>query len=160
MPRRAESLAASREDLPCRPRVYAAHPKACYGTAHAASCVARLAELLPGAEIVDPETLRWRTEDQWRRSWPRVLGGLSSFVVFAGTDGTIGAGCIRELTDALVRHIPIAGFHEGSLRTIEGIELLPIPFRSARSTALLLLADPIDPDKFVPNGEPQERTFP
>jgi hypothetical protein len=89
-----------------------------------------------------------------------VLGGLSSFVVFAGTDGTIGAGCIRELTDALVRHIPIAGFHEGSLRTIEGIELLPIPFRSARSTALLLLADPINPDKFVPSGEPQERTFP
>jgi hypothetical protein len=89
-----------------------------------------------------------------------VLGGLSSFVVFAGTDGTIGAGCIRELTDALVRHIPIAGFHEGGLRTIAGLESLPIPFRSARSTALLLLADPIDPDNFAPSGEPQERTFP
>jgi hypothetical protein len=103
---------------------------------------------------VDPETLRWRTEDQWRRSWPRVLGGLSLFVVFAGTDGTIGAGCIRELTDALVRHIPIAGLHDGALRTIDGLKLMPIPFRSARSTALLLLADPIDPEKFAPSSEP------
>jgi hypothetical protein len=160
MPRRAGSLAPPKQDLPRRPRVYAAHPKTCYGTDHAARHLGRLAELLPEADIVDPETLRWRTEEQWRRSWPKVLAGLSSFVVFAGTDGTIGAGCIRELTDALVRHIPIAGFHEGGLRTIEGIELLPIPFRSARSTALLLLADPIDPDNFVPSGEPQERTFP
>jgi len=159
MPRRARSLAPPKQDLPRRPRVYAAHPKSCYGTTHAASQLACLAELLPGAEIVDPETLRWRTEEQWRRSWPKVLGGLSSFVVFAGTDGTIGAGCIRELTDALVRNVPIAGFHEGSLRTIEGIELLPVPFRSARSTALLLLADPIDPGKFAPSGEPQERTY-
>jgi hypothetical protein len=108
---------------------------------------------------MDPEALGWRTEEHWRRLWPKVLGGLSSFVVFAGTDGTIGAGCIRELTDAVVRNIPIAGFYEGSLRTIEGIELLPIPFRSARSTALLLLADPINPATFAPIGEPEERTY-
>jgi hypothetical protein len=121
--------------------------------------IARLAELLPDAEIVDPETLRWRTEEQWRKSWPKVLSGLSSFVVFAGLDGTIGAGCIRELTDAVMRYLPIAGLYNGVLCAIEGIELLPIPFRSARSTALLRLADPIDPDKFVPSGEPQERTY-
>jgi hypothetical protein len=142
------------------PRVYAAHPKACYGTDHAARHLARLAELLPEVDIVDPETLGWRTEEQWRRSWPKVLARLSSFVVFAGTDGTIGTGCIRELTDALVRHLPIAGFHDGSLRTIDGIELLTIPFRSARSTALLLLADQIDPATFARGSEPQERTFP
>ena len=85
MPRRARSLAPPRQDLPPRPRVYAAHPKACYGTDHAARHIARLAELLPDAEIVDPEVLGWRTDDQWRRSWPKVLGRLSSFVVFAGT---------------------------------------------------------------------------
>lgn len=157
---RAGSLVASRQDPPRRPRVYAAHPKSCYGTEHAAQHLARLAELLSQAEIIDPETMRWRTEEQWRRSWPKILAGLSSFVVFAGVDGTIGAGCIRELTDAVVRHIPIAGFNDGNLRTIEGIELLPIPFRSARSTALLLLADQIDPVTFAPGGEPQERTFP
>jgi hypothetical protein len=159
MPRRAGSLAPPKQDLPRRPRVYAAHPKACYGTAHAASCVACLAELLPRAEIVDPEALRWRTEEQWRRSWPKVLGGLSSFVVFAGTDGTIGAGCIRELTDAAVRNLPIAGFHDGALRTIDGLKLMPVLFRSARTTARLLLADPIDPATFVPSGEPRERTY-
>jgi hypothetical protein len=140
--------------------VYAAHPKACYGTDHAARHIACLAELLPEAEIVDPEVLGWRTEEEWRRSWPKVLGGLSSFVVFAGFDGTIGAGCIRELTDAIVRYLPIAGFHDGALRTIDGLELLPIPFRSARRTALLLLADPIDPATFARGSEPQERTFP
>jgi hypothetical protein len=144
---------------PVRPRVYAAHPKACYGTAYAATCLARLGELLPAAEIVDPEALGWRTEAQWRLSWPKVLGGLSSFVVFAGIDGTIGAGCIRELTDAVARYLPIAGFHDGALRTIVGLELMPIPFRSPRSTARLLLADPIDPATFVPSGEPRERTY-
>jgi hypothetical protein len=159
MPCRAGPLALTKRDLSPRPRVYAAHPKACYGTDHAARHIAHLAELLPNAEVVDPEALGWRTEEQWRRSWPKVLGGLSLFVVFAGLDGTIGAGCIRELTDAVVRNLPVAGFHEGSLRTIDGLELLPVPFRSARSTALLLLADPIDPAWFAPSGESQERTY-
>jgi hypothetical protein len=137
--------------------VYAAHPITCYGTEHATGHLARLAELLPYAEIVDPETFVWRTHDQWRRSWPSVLDGLAGLVVFAALDGTVGAGCIRELTDAVATYLPIASFHDGALREIDGLEFLPVLCRSPRRTARLLFADPIDPTEFVA-GEPRERT--
>jgi hypothetical protein len=133
-----------------RPRIYAAHPIASYGTRHETTCRCQLGLLFPGVDVFDPSG-RYGTHDGWRRAWPRVLASLSGLVVFPAEDGTIGTGCLRELTDAITWRLPIAGLADGALHEIEGVELLPMPRRSARFAGRLLLAGQIEPDAFVPS---------
>lgn len=94
---------------PERPRVYCAHPITSYGTEHEAACLAALANLLPSAELINPFG-RYRTNRGWRRSWPRRLTTLSSVVVFGEEDGSIGVGCLREVTDAILWRLRVVGF--------------------------------------------------
>lgn len=139
-------------------RVYAAHPVTSYGTEHEARSLAALRALLPDCEIYDPAG-RYRREHGWRRAWPGVLASLSGLVVFGAKDGTIGTGCLRELTDALAWGLPVAGLDGDVLKVIGGVQLLPVPWRTARHVGRLVLGDPVEPRDFLVL-EPNDRTAP
>ncbi len=60
--------------------------------------------------------------------------------MFGAEDGTIGAGCIRELADAIALGIPVAGFEiRGGLREISGFDLIETGRRNLRRAATLRL---------------------
>lgn len=120
-----------------RPRIYAAHPQTSYGTPQEAGCLDALARQLPGAEIVDPSRL-YSTDAGWLADWPKMLGSLSGLVVFADAGATIGAGCWREIGDALARRLPVAVLEGRLLRELAGIELLPVGSRSPRRVGFLV----------------------
>jgi len=108
-----------------RPRVYACHPMTCYGTEHERVCLDALAGLLRGVEIIDPAT-RYRTNAGWLRAWPRLLSTLSGLVVFADETGTVGAGCLREVADAVAAGLPVA-YLDDDHRLCELVALDMIP---------------------------------
>jgi len=133
-----------------RPRVYAAHPVSCYRTDHEARCLAALRGLLPHCDLYDPAD-RCRNAAAWQRAWPRVLRTLSGLVVFAAEDDTIGAGCLRELGDALACGLPALAVHRGTLHEIDGVRLLALPWRSTRHLASLLLGPAFEPSPLFPS---------
>lgn len=96
------------------PHVYVAHPVVSYGTPEEARALARLAELLPGCELVDPAGMFADGKD-WLRRWPKLLANLDGLVLVPAKDGTIGAGCWRELGDAWAARLPVAMLHRRQL---------------------------------------------
>jgi hypothetical protein len=134
-----------------RLRVYVAHPVVTYGTASERERLETLQRLLPKIEIYDPAG-RYYSNAGWRRAWPRVLSTLSGLVVFGSPDGTIGAGCMRELLDAVVWRIPIAGLEEGMLREIEMFRFLESRRLTACRIGRLVLGDRIGPADFLADG--------
>jgi hypothetical protein len=124
-----------------RPRVYCGHPIVSYRTEHEAACLAGISELLPGVELFNPEG-RYSTDASWRRAWPQVLASLSGLVVFASEGGTIGVGCLAELTDALAWDLPVAALDAGRLFEIEGVQFLDPRGRSARHVGRLVIGEP------------------
>ncbi len=116
-----------------RPRVYCAHPMTSYGTAHEAACLGALADLVPGAELVDPAATFTSSAD-WLERWPAMLTTLDALALFADEDGTIGAGCLREVADAIVVGVPIVCLDPCfGLCELAGIDFLPL--RSPARTA-------------------------
>jgi hypothetical protein len=121
-----------------------------HGTPYAAECLDALAGLLPGARLIDPTTI-FASDMEWLRSWPRLVRTLGGFVMFGAADGTIGAGCIRELADAIAFGVPTAGFDFGrGLREISGFDLIEVGSRSARRTATLRLGRCLEPAAWNP----------
>jgi hypothetical protein len=132
--------------MTARSPVYVAHPMTAYGTPHAAACLDALAGLLLGARLIDPATI-FASDVEWLASWPRLVRTLGGFVMFGAEAGTIGAGCIRELADAIAFGVPIAGFDLGrrGLRQISGFDLIEVGRLSARRTATLQLGRCVEP---------------
>jgi hypothetical protein len=136
-----------------RARVYAAHPVTSYGTEHERACLDTLAALLPGSEIIDPAG-RYHTNAGWLRAWPRLLSTLDAVVVFADEDGTVGAGCLREITDAIVAGLPVAYLDDNRrLCELVALDMIPTDLRSRARAAwpvaggrvaqpMFLMADP------------------
>lgn len=146
-------LAAPRPATPrlaVRPRVYATHPMTSYGTAHERQCLDRLAELLPSCEIVNPAE-RYSTNVGWLRAWPRLLPTLAGLVVFGAEDGTIGTGCWREIGDAITWRLPVAALAGGALCEIDAVQLLALPWRSARRVGRVMLGPALEPRELFPS---------
>lgn len=119
-------------------RVYVAHPMICYSTPHAAESISGIAKALPGVELIDPEQMGWEADGAWLCDWTDLLNALDGLVVFGAADGTVGAGCLREMVDALACGIPVAAWHpQLHLTELAGVALLPRGSRSARRTAYL-----------------------
>ncbi|MGP0108126.1 MAG: hypothetical protein ACLPR9_04555 [Acidimicrobiales bacterium] len=133
------------------PRIYVAHPITSYGTEHGVACLDSLADLLPGADLVDPAAL-FTTSAQWLDAWPAIVQTLAGLVVFGAADGTIGSGCLLEVADAMAAELPVAAFEEGpSLVELVGVEFLRPALRTARCVGVLVPGEPIDwPDLSKP----------
>lgn len=128
-----------------RPRIYAAHPMTCYRTEHERAFLDTLAGLLLGAEIIDPAT-RYRTTAGWLRAWPRLVSTLSGLVVFADEHGTIGTGCMREVTDAIAAGVPVACLDRRfGLCELAGLDLLPDVMRTRSCAAWPVAGEPVGP---------------
>ncbi len=120
------------------PLIYAAHPMTTYGTPREARALARLVELVPHADIIDP-AIRYASNDEWQADWPKLLPQLAAVVVFGDRGGAIGTGCLHELVDAWWRGIPV-GMLDGSgqCRHVAGIRVLSSRVRTGRRTGLLV----------------------
>jgi hypothetical protein len=115
-----------------------------YGTDHARSALADLATILSACELVDPEVRAWETDEAWLCEWPTIVRTLAGLVVFAHRDGTVGVGCVREVTDAIAAHLPVAAYGIGAgLVDLAGLDFLPAGERTARRVATVRLGHPV-----------------
>ena len=130
------------------PVVYAAHPLTTYGTPREASCLRRVATLLPGVELIDPAR-RYSSDEGWRRAWPRVLRQLSGLVIFTAADGTIGAGCLREIGDAWAARLPVALLHRRRLYEVGALVVAETQLRSPRRLATVVPGRPYAPGELA-----------
>ena len=102
-------------------RLYAARPMTCYSTDLDRRQLARVADAFPDAEVLDPASM-FDTNEQWLAAWPEVLASLDLLVLWADEAGFIGAGVLKELTDAIAARVPVAALdREAKLRTIGGV---------------------------------------
>jgi len=131
------------------PRVYVAHPVTCYGTEHEARSLAALRLLLPHCELLDPSQL-YASAEHWLRAWPKVLLTLAGLVVFGAEDCSIGAGCVRELSDALAMGVAVVGFDGEQLREIDGLRLFALPWRDRSRVGTLVLGPVFEPSALFP----------
>lgn len=103
-------------------RLYAARPTSAYGTALDSRQLAVLRRRFPTAELADPAKL-WTSNEAWLGEWPEVLTQLDLLALWAGEDGQLGAGVLRELADAVTARLPIVALDpEGRLCHFGGFE--------------------------------------
>jgi len=118
------------------PTVYVAHPVTTYGTARERDALDRISDHVAPAQVIDPAT-RYGSNADWLTDWPGLVSTLSCLIVFADTDGTIGAGCLRELTDAWHLGIPVALLDDqGDFRHVSILRIVPPRRRTASRTAV------------------------
>jgi hypothetical protein len=70
-------------------------------------------------------------------------------VAFPATDGTVGAGVVKELLDAVVYGIPVAVLDRGALVELAGIEMLGHRQRTALRIGRLVTGRRISPRTFL-----------
>lgn len=105
-----------------------------HGTEHERACLDALTALLPGVESVNPVT-HWRTNAGWLRAWSRLVSTLSGLAIFAG-NGTVDAGCLREVIDAVVAGAPRSVLHPNFGRCeLAAFDLLPPTMRTRTAAA-------------------------
>jgi hypothetical protein len=102
-----------------------------------------IATLLPGVVLVDP-VVCFASSAEWLRAWPSLVRRLAGLVTFGDADGTIGAGCLREVADAVAFGVPVAAFAPArGLCGLVGVELVGEP--SAARCGFLSIGERIDP---------------
>jgi len=123
---------------PTAPLVYAAHPVTTYGTDRERDSLARIGCLVAPAQVVNPAA-HYQSNADWLSDWPGLLPILSGMVVFADADGTIGTGCLRELSDAWCVGLHVALLDDrGALRHISTLRIVPACRRTAARTAVVV----------------------
>jgi hypothetical protein len=119
----------------------------CYGSTWTKDALDRLRAALPECEVVDPESVGWDTNTGWLAGWPALLAGLDALAVFAADDGTIGAGCLHEIADAIAKGLPVVMLEpDRGLAELAGVSLMPEEERTARRALRLLAGGPLDAD--------------
>ena len=113
--------------------VYAARPLTSYGAAHDARQLDALTRHFPGSEVLDLAAM-FTSNAGWLAAWPELVRTLDLLVLWADEEGFVGAGCLREVTDAIVARVPVVALDpRGKLRTFAGLHvhvLLPSPARA------------------------------
>jgi hypothetical protein len=89
-----------------KPRLYFAAPLDLMGTPDHRDAIVVARAQFPGHRIVDPSRKGWSTSD-WLTEWPGLLPLLETLTVIPREDGSIGAGCFREIYDARDAGIPV-----------------------------------------------------
>jgi len=127
-----------------RPLVYVAHPVTTYGTPHERAVLDRLAVVLRQAELIDPSTL-YASTDEWLADWPRMVVTIDALVLFSEPDGTVGAGCLREMAEVWGWGLPVALFDDTGLREVRSVRVFPQGQRTPARTASVAGGRPVDP---------------
>ena len=135
-----------------QPRLYAAHPLTSYGTEHEEVCLAAIRAAFSGWELIDPAT-RYASTGDWLADWPRLVPALDGLVLFADERGTVGAGCLREVADALILRVPVGCYDPCfGLCELARVDLLPAAMRSAAACAWLVPGEQVDAAAWAPEG--------
>jgi hypothetical protein len=94
---------------------------------------------MEGWEIIDPAAVFADTTD-WLARWPSLHRDLSVVIVFGDEAGYVGAGCLREVSDAIVAGIPVLGLDLtiGLSESVSFDLLLPWNRTPARTARLVL----------------------
>jgi len=72
------------------------------------------------------------------------VGSLAGLVVFADRSGTIGAGCIREIADAVAAGVALAAWEPGvGLVDLVGVEFVEPESRGPQRAAFVSYGAPI-----------------
>lgn len=111
-----------------QPRAYVAHPLTSYDTPRARAAVGRVAELLAGVEVLDPEQAGWEGAEEWLSGWNGLVEHLDGLVLVPDADGFVGAGCLHEVADMFARNKIVALLHEGELVQMASIEFRRDPW--------------------------------
>jgi hypothetical protein len=122
-----------------RPLVYVAHPVTCYGTNHERESLARIRRLLPGTRVLNPSA-RYASQREWLLDWPTLVLTLDAIVVFAADDASIGAGCVKEIGDALAHGIGVWVLRDNGLHELVSLRLLPVVRRTPSRCAIPVAA--------------------
>jgi hypothetical protein len=126
------------------PLVYVAHPLTTYGTPLEREALDLLGALLPDVALVNPAT-RYVDSAHWLDDWPDLVAMLFGLVVVPDPDGTIGAGCLRELTDAWRTDVPVALLDgRQQIRRLSGLRLVADDERSAQRLAFVTAGRHLD----------------
>jgi len=131
-----------------RPLVYVAHPVTTYGTAHAGDALYRLAMLLSDAELIDPAA-RYSDAAEWLAEWPRLVVTIDALVLFTEPNGTVGAGCLREMAESWGWGLPVALFDDTGLREVRSVRILPQGQRTPARTAVIAGGRPVEPNALL-----------
>ena len=73
----------------------------------------------------DPATL-FSSTAQWLREWPHLLGSVPGLILVPDTDGSIGAGCLREISDVLGLDRPVSIYEKEALITWGEVIVRPV----------------------------------
>lgn len=121
--------------------IYLAHPVNTYATSWSRrGCTEAVRQLLPDADVLDPETM-WTSDEEWLAEWPKIVRSLDLLVVFCDDAQTVGTGVLREIADAIAWDVAVLALDpEGrALCDIEAIGLVPERLRTRAEAAELVL---------------------
>jgi len=81
-----------------------------YGTAKRTKAIAQIAEFADSQsfDVFLPER-QYRTHDAWIRGWSKLCrsSALAGLVIVPDDNGAIGAGVMREVSDAIAFDVPV-----------------------------------------------------
>ncbi|HXQ58436.1 MAG TPA: hypothetical protein VN799_00010 [Acidimicrobiales bacterium] len=127
--------------------LYVASPVTAYGTPHRGRALAGIrAEVGAGTVILDPAVL-FTTDAEWLAEWPRLVRSLDMLVIVPAADRTVGAGVLREVSDALAHCVPVSLWAPpGRLVPWAAFDVRGIPSGTAGMAAWVVPVDvPTDP---------------
>jgi hypothetical protein len=85
----------------------------------------RRIEDLADEPVWDPARLFTSTA-AWLQEWPRLLGSITGLILVPDTDSSIGAGCLREISDVLGLDKPVWIYESETLVTWGEVQVRPI----------------------------------
>jgi len=88
--------------------VYVAGSVTSYGTPKRQRAIEQIREHAEaqGFAVFLPE-YRWATSGGWLREWPKIVRLLGGLVIVPDDSGAIGAGLMREVSDAIAFDVPV-----------------------------------------------------
>ncbi|MGA8725435.1 MAG: hypothetical protein WB565_10360 [Acidimicrobiales bacterium] len=85
-------------------------------------------------QVWDPAALFLSTED-WLAKWPALVPFVRDLVIVPDCDGSIGAGCLREIAEVLGRDRQVQAYLAGELIPWWDLTLRPAPVPTRFSVA-------------------------
>jgi hypothetical protein len=128
-----------------------------YGSELERRALRQIATHFPGARVIDPAT-HYLSVRHWLEDWPIMVQALDAIVLFGDETGAVGAGCIREVADALCLDVTVVVLHnDGSLRELRSLRLLPAGRRTRARTAIPVAGAVVEPSEVVPRSCPSTK---